>query len=240
MGRQRRWLLSVWLLAAASAVAVPLDTPPVSFQPGGRKPTTEGKAALQGIAKVLVGSTPIIIEVHTDFCDNDMELSAQRGEAIVAELVKLGMPRANITVLARGHRDALVPRSAPPSQRFANRRVVFRTDTDDKVTDKVAEVKPPDALPILEEPVPADDVAVGPQLPMLDEPIDKPSVVATTTDMADRPAIGLVDEEVLPQLASAQWSDRPIIGRLDDDRPAIGLLEDGPRDSYAPTIGLIE
>jgi outer membrane protein OmpA-like peptidoglycan-associated protein len=114
-------------------LSVVLELPgQLSFEVGSAQLSTNARAALAEVARVLVDYrfTIVSVEGHTDNsgdADENLELSAQRAAAVARHFVASGVEPERLVVVGRGSVRPIGD-NATEVGREANRRVVLRID----------------------------------------------------------------------------------------------------------------
>jgi OmpA-OmpF porin, OOP family len=115
-------------------IAQLLDTQQITFEPGSANLTSEGNAVLDEIASALqsalAGRPDLKVEIqgHTDSQGNNQlnqELSQERADAVLAHLIRKGLPADNFTAVGYGETRPIASNDTEEG-RAANRRVEFK------------------------------------------------------------------------------------------------------------------
>jgi OOP family OmpA-OmpF porin len=104
----------------------------VLFDYGSATVSLEGEAQLDPIAELIIAAPGARVEVggHTDSegpAEDNLVLSLQRAEAVVAFLVERGVDPVQLTAVGYGE-DFPVADNATPEGRAANRRIEFTVE----------------------------------------------------------------------------------------------------------------
>lgn len=99
------------------------------FKKGSSRLSKEGVSKIDGLAATLsqYPGDSVTIAVYTDSSGSDaknLKISKRRAEHLKAELVKKGVPAAQLTALGKGSADPVASNDTPENQ-AKNRRVEF-------------------------------------------------------------------------------------------------------------------
>jgi outer membrane protein OmpA-like peptidoglycan-associated protein len=216
--------------AAVGQASTEMSLPAIVFAPGGSTTKAAVRTSLEATAKELQqrfkdnDAATAIVEVHTDFCDNDIALAQTRADHVVALLGSWGLDVARLRTLAKGHREALVERSRPLVERAANRRVRLLV---------VSPINIPTAnntIAMLEP-----DARASPPVLTADA-----TIAVGFVDDDGPPSLGLIDDWLIPAptAVTGNTGTAPQLALVDADTPFIGFLDDAATSS--PVLGTVD